>query len=281
MIKFDLEKLENLLNDFYNLSGITVSIWDADFRQLAYRPKEMPKFCAMIKSTHTGNARCLESDTKICAAAALAGKPVRHICHAGLSDVAAPIVYDGSLLGFMMFGQIVDAHMPAAESFDQIKRRCADLGIDRTALFSAYRELKFSDEHLIASASNILEACTHYAHFSRMIELETGQLASEIDRYISERLDQKISVDTFCAKFNVSKNKLYFVSHQAFKMTVNEYILKKRIAKAKQLLVSTDEPIYIISAKIGVPDYNYFTKVFKKAVGMTPRRYRKEGGTTL
>ena len=57
-------------------------------------------------------------------------------------------------------------------------------------------------------------------------------------------------------------------------MTVVEYITKKRIDKAKQLLTNTDLPIMTVAEYTGYPDYSYFTRVFRKETGVTPRAYR-------
>ena len=54
-----------------------------------------------------------------------------------------------------------------------------------------------------------------------------------------------------------------------------EHIKDLRIEKAKNLLKSTDKSITEIAALCGIPDYNYFTKVFKSETNETPSKYRK------
>ena len=44
---------------------------------------------------------------------------------------------------------------------------------------------------------------------------------------------------------------------------------------ACDLLRNTEDRVSDIATEVGIPDYNYFTKVFKKAMGVTPREYRK------
>jgi YesN/AraC family two-component response regulator len=43
---------------------------------------------------------------------------------------------------------------------------------------------------------------------------------------------------------------------------------------AKQYLEETRNPIYEIAENVGIPDYNYFTKVFKEETGVTPSAFR-------
>ena len=58
-----------------------------------------------------------------------------------------------------------------------------------------------------------------------------------------------------------------------FKTT--EYILNVRIAKAKQLLSTTDLSIGEIALKCGIEDVGYFSTIFRKNVGVSPTAYRK------
>ena len=58
-------------------------------------------------------------------------------------------------------------------------------------------------------------------------------------------------------------------------MTVNEYVTNARINKARELLVSTEEPVYRIAEQTGLDNYTYFCRLFKHHTGLTPSEYRK------
>lgn len=274
IVNFDLDKLGDLLEDFYKITGITVSIWDADFNQLAFRPKVMPEFCRLIKTTENGNRQCLESDILVCKRAYAERKPVTHKCHVGLFDTAAPIIFEDKLLGFVMFGQISDKN-EARLTAEELAKLCRDIPIDPDILYKAYSELNMLDSDKISAASHIMVACINYLWLFEMIKLEQNILATKIDGYIKENLAQKLSVEGLCDKFNISKNKLYALCSAHFGHPVTQYITKLRIKQAQSLLITTDEPIYIICEKVGIPDYNYFSKVFKKETAVSPHTYRK------
>lgn len=57
-------------------------------------------------------------------------------------------------------------------------------------------------------------------------------------------------------------------------MTFIEYVTKKRMEKAKKLLSQTQMHSSEIAAAVGYKDPHYFSFVFKKTVGSTPREYR-------
>ena len=58
--------------------------------------------------------------------------------------------------------------------------------------------------------------------------------------------------------------------------SITAYIADTRVNEAKRLLEDTSMTVREISAMIGIDDWNYFTKVFRKHVGMTPTEYRRQ-----
>ena len=62
-------------------------------------------------------------------------------------------------------------------------------------------------------------------------------------------------------------------------MSAARYLNHFRIQKACDLLANTDALIKHLSWKVGFRDSNYFCRVFKKEVGMSPTEYRKSRNT--
>lgn len=52
------------------------------------------------------------------------------------------------------------------------------------------------------------------------------------------------------------------------------YLTDVRLGRAVELLMATDDKTYIIAEKVGYPEQNYFSYVFKKKFGVSPTRYR-------
>lgn len=59
-------------------------------------------------------------------------------------------------------------------------------------------------------------------------------------------------------------------------MTPVQFVTAERIRAAKGMLASTNLPVSDIANYVGIPDWNYFTKLFKKSEGCTPKDYRKQ-----
>ena len=97
-----------------------------------------------------------------------------------------------------------------------------------------------------------------------------------ITRYLQEHLEEEVSISVLAEEFHLNPQ---YIS-QLFKNEIGvgflAYLTNIRMEKAKKLLLSTSFPIAEIAQKTGYGDYRVFTKVFKKAEGITPSQYRRE-----
>lgn len=63
---------------------------------------------------------------------------------------------------------------------------------------------------------------------------------------------------------------------ETYGTTVNNYLISKRITRAKQLLRFTDMTVDEVGVSVGMGDANYFSRMFRKVEGISPREYRKQ-----
>ncbi len=274
LINFNIKKLDRLLYDFHTITGLTVSIWDAQFQQLCFQPKEMRSFCRTIRTCPEINHSCFLCDKELCMQSAATGKPATHYCHAGLIDTAIPIKFKDTIMGYIMFGQITDNHQKGQETI--LKKLSKKSGFSFDMLKKLYNELEIYDEEKVNSAANILKIATRSLWLSEYVEIGYNTTASKIDDYIRNHLNGDLSITSLCNALGISKNRLYEISHESFGMTIGEFISNTRIQKAKELLSTTDLAVTQISSMVGINNYNYFTKFFKSSVGVPPLKYRKE-----
>lgn len=86
--------------------------------------------------------------------------------------------------------------------------------------------------------------------------------------------DANLSIKMIADKVGLSQNYLSNLFKQETGNTVNSFIIDVRIEKTQKLLRTTDLKLYEISPKVGIPDPNYLSIVFKNRTGMTPSEYR-------
>lgn len=96
--------------------------------------------------------------------------------------------------------------------------------------------------------------------------------------YIDEHYaDESISLNKVAKEVNISPNYLSAIFSQEEGQTFVEYLTGKRISEAKRLLLHTDKRSNEVAFAVGYKDPHYFSFVFKKTVGLSPREYRRRG----
>jgi transcriptional regulatory protein len=97
---------------------------------------------------------------------------------------------------------------------------------------------------------------------------------SAIKKYIKENYKRDISAGDVAGILGYSDVYFSKIFKQLFDDTFINYLTKVRIDKAKVLLKDVSFNIKEVGASVGYTDSNYFTKVFKRSVGMSPSEYR-------
>ncbi|MDE6386969.1 MAG: response regulator [Lachnospiraceae bacterium] len=93
--------------------------------------------------------------------------------------------------------------------------------------------------------------------------------------YIEENYTQEtLSLNTVAGEVGVSANYFSAIFSQAMDVTFVEYVTQKRMERAKKLLRQTEKHSGDIALEVGYKDPHYFSFVFKKTQGCTPREYR-------
>ena len=94
-------------------------------------------------------------------------------------------------------------------------------------------------------------------------------------RYIDENYpNEDISLNKVAANANISPNHFSSIFSQEMGQTFIEYLIRKRMEKAKELLMTTDMRSSEIAYSVGYKDPHYFSYTFKKTQGITTREFR-------
>ena len=104
-----------------------------------------------------------------------------------------------------------------------------------------------------------------------------AQIVERVKKLIAENLsDGNFQRDELAAMAHISPGYLGRIFKKETGMSLTDYIIKRRITVAKQLLAKTNLPVTRISGRVGITYSSYFTKLFKEQVGMTPQEYRQK-----
>jgi two-component system response regulator YesN len=101
-------------------------------------------------------------------------------------------------------------------------------------------------------------------------------VVEKIKDYIHGNYGSNITLETIAAEVFLSPVYLSFLFKQVESMNITDYITHVRIEQAKSLLTTTNGKTYEIANMVGYQDDKYFSRIFKKRVGMTPSEYRSQ-----
>lgn len=272
---FNLVKLRSLLEDFYKLTNIRITIFDENFHELIAYPEELTPFCQLVRTDAQAYEECKRCDTRACEMAAKQHKTFTYRCHAGMTESIAPLFLGNIVIGYLLFGQVFsyDSH---DEGWKKISTLCSSYQVDNHALKQACYHQPIIQKDYIESASHILQAVASYLCMERMVSLHQQELPVQIDEFISAHFTEDMDVTMICQKFQIGKTRLYEIVKQNYGIGLAEHIRNLRINKAKELLVQRpDMSLADVAFSCGFKDYNYFITVFKRVVGGPPKRHVK------
>lgn len=92
---------------------------------------------------------------------------------------------------------------------------------------------------------------------------------------IEANLHKNISIPAIAAKVGLSQNYLAKFFKESYGKTLSQFYIEKRIELAAFLLCNSDLKIKQIGKRCGLPDPQYFNKVFRKFKGMSPSEMRR------
>jgi len=181
------------------------------------------------------------------------------------------------------------------------------MGIDGAGVFSYLHMLNVSQEKpfLTVKASHDVLACFHemnetihssslekkmlglslmYRIFSILAQDQMENPSSVLQNilhYIQYHYDTIGNIAEIHRNFSMSKSSLWRLFKQETGMSPLEYLTEIRCRRACTLLTQTDFPIQSIAGSIGYSDPLYFSRVFRKSTGQSPREYRRTHTSTL
>ncbi|HDW8004926.1 TPA: helix-turn-helix transcriptional regulator [Bacillus cereus] len=112
--------------------------------------------------------------------------------------------------------------------------------------------------------------------FNRESNYESHTLFERISSYVRKYYYKDITIHTLTEQNNVNRNRLSYVFRKHAGMGAAEYLLNYRIKMAQKMLCTSDVPVQQIAQAVGIADPFYFSRVFKKRVGISPTKYREK-----
>lgn len=107
-------------------------------------------------------------------------------------------------------------------------------------------------------------------------QMPDSRLVKEIREYLDQNYAKDMTLQHIAERFFISRENVSRKFKQISGENLSDYLTSLRITKAKMLLQNTNLRLSQISELVGYEDEKYFSRVFKKTAGQTPREYRKQ-----
>lgn len=158
--------------------------------------------------------------------------------------------------------------------FDIFLPKCLTVNVKR--LLSLYQETHLSDlpnsrakcvcllNYILYELSDAIETNSRNPHVSKMLE------------YIKKHKTDKITLKDISAYTNLSKEYCSHLFKEETAKTLIHYINEQKISVAKALIANNEMSLVDICYYLGYDNYNYFSRLFKKHVGVPPTEFSSE-----
>jgi len=103
----------------------------------------------------------------------------------------------------------------------------------------------------------------------------SGYRLRQVKEYIGENLEEDLSLSEIAAVANLSQFHFSRAFRKTAGMTPQQFVMRQRIERAKELLAENDLPIIEISLRTGFKNQSHFTTLFRKFTKLTPKMWRE------
>ncbi len=211
------------------------------------------EFCSARKLSPGGLMKCAANKERSCTVAAQ-GRPFYGRCPAGVWDYARPVCYQEELIGIFYLGTPRPAEYPGVPLAEI--RHCSDflaefirLELERCRASLASARRKRDDAYYLDQTARYLERAYHrapsLAELAKLLRVNSNYLGGVLQR----------------------------ASGKTFRQQLTEFRLREAVLQLEAF--GSDRTISEIGWRCGFRDSNYFSTVFRKAFGCSPRNYRQ------
>jgi AraC-like DNA-binding protein len=129
--------------------------------------------------------------------------------------------------------------------------------------------------HLAARSSMLMAASQHAPVFD-----QDAQNVAVLRSFVDERLAYDLGVEDLAKQVQMSKFQLLRVMKKHFAQTPQQFVIQRRIERAKSLLRGSNASLADIAFQTGFSSQSHLSNTFKQLVGNTPKAYRDGVGLT-
>lgn len=268
------QKVPEIFDLYTELHGARVSLFSPDGALLYPHAPNRPdcRYCSLLRKKLGLDPLCRSHDVKMMRAALQQREMISYTCHAGMREACGPIIVDHKLVAFVMIGQIRSEAAPkrspyAARWKEQHGTNAIQQEFDKTVIFP---EDKI--ETLFAMLRQLLELIIS----SHLIQHKDYDLIAPVIKHIREHPESSLTLEDASRMAGRSQSTVTRLFKKITGRGFKQYQIDYRLQQAGSLLQThPNRPIQEIAEAVGFADPLYFSRLFSKHMGHSPREHRK------
>ena len=139
--------------------------------------------------------------------------------------------------------------------------------------FSSWK--KITDGDSVEQLQNLMQQqIEHLLERTKVYAVDVGSVVTTIQSYIQQNLAEDLSLELLAGLVHLSPNYLSRLFKNSAGQTISSYIQNARVDQAKRLLCTTSLKTYEVGERVGINDPVYFSRIFKKVTGISPKEYK-------
>lgn len=273
----ELARFTRVLNE---LTGLGMAVYSADTTLCLEPPmRNKSPLCALIQSFPEGDRRCRACDRQHLARAARLGKAQAYACHAGLLDMAIPVIIENRHTITIVSGQILPEPHSAA-GLARIRRRLAPLRLPEARLRRAYTGAVYLPRRRARSILRLLEIFARHLCESarRLREAEARHDHPAIRRareYVDMHWpDHNLGLRAIAGHAGLSSAHFAHLFPRITGERLTHFVQRRRVTEAKRQMAQTNQTITEIAFACGFGSLTHFNRVFHRFEQCSPRQWR-------
>lgn len=268
------EKLSDILAAFSAFSKGKIRFFDNATLTYRSRGRENTAFCSMLSRTPASNLLCTKCNEAANSRCRRRKSTYVYHCHVGLVEIISPIYYEGIYIGNIGVGQFRDTkELPDPQYLSYLSQQS---GRDISQLKKAYSSLPMIHSEGIKGAAMLLEMVVKKLCEENVFSIDYHNTIVRVEQYIRDHIGEDLTLATIASHIYMNPSYLSSMYHKNTGNTITHYIQQERIAQAVYYFSISNMSISEVALAVGFNDANYFTKVFYKETGYTPRDYRRK-----
>ncbi len=266
------DEVKNIFDHFAALMNISIVFYDEKGQELQRGlDRRNSDYCCLMQQKIFGAERCFMLDSAKQRECIAARSIVCYKCHAGLREAIAPLMVSGYPVGFVMIGQFRTVKvLPAA-----VKLKCKNTKL-LSNVEEAFINLPYIAPERVDDLLGMFSLLMDYIVTKELVGLRRNQLLNKIERYIDERVSERITLEQVAEHVGRSRSTVSHLVRRKLGITFKNLLIDRKLHYAEKLMKQYPEKtIEEISDQAGYRDQFYFSRIYRKYRQITPTEYRR------